>query len=72
MNSKKLDPKTLVILPYLHERKVYMQESDSNCEYFYTVMNEKIDMDHLLCIENVVGFLTKEKIKSIMRLQEVT
>jgi len=35
-NQFKKKPLRAVILPYLHERKVYLNKMKSNCKYFYT------------------------------------
>lgn len=34
--SKKGKPKRLIIVPYLHERKIYLNRMKRNTEYFYT------------------------------------
>ena len=30
------------MLPFLHERKVFLQKNSPDCEYFYTVLDEEV------------------------------
>jgi hypothetical protein len=41
-NRKKLAIKKILILPNLHERKIYLFNKKSNNDYFYTIYNEYI------------------------------
>jgi len=41
-NFKKLQPKRLIMLPFLHERKVFLQKNSPDCEYFYTVLDDEV------------------------------
>ena len=41
INRKLLKPKRFIILPYLHERKIYLNQIERNDKYFYNVVEEK-------------------------------
>ena len=41
-NNQKLAPKQLIILPYLHERRIYLNRTKKNTHYFYTTFDKKI------------------------------
>ena len=36
LNHNDLEPKKLMIVPYLHERKIYLNRIKVNTNYFYT------------------------------------
>lgn len=40
-NIKELKPNKIKILPFLHERRVYLSRMDNECEYFYTTIQQK-------------------------------
>ena len=40
-----LSPMRMIILPFLHERKLYINRIDRNHKYFYTVIEESNDKD---------------------------
>ena len=40
-NQKLLKPKRIIILPYLHERKIYLNQIEMNHKYFYNVVEER-------------------------------
>ena len=41
INRGLLKPKRFIILPYLHERKIYLNQIGMNEKYFYNVVEEK-------------------------------
>ena len=40
-NQKLLKPKRIIILPYLHERKIYLNQIELHHKYFYNVVEER-------------------------------
>ena len=42
-NKKLLQPKRIMLLPYLHERKVYLNQIERTHKFFYNVVNEEFD-----------------------------
>lgn len=36
LNSKDMVPKRVMLMPYLHERKIFLNRIKKNTEYFYT------------------------------------
>mmetsp|Transcript_16686 Transcript_16686/g.25715 ORF Transcript_16686/g.25715 Transcript_16686/m.25715 type:complete len:209 (+) Transcript_16686:932-1558(+) len=42
-NMSSLSPMRLIILPFLHERKLYINRIDRNHKYFYTVIEESLE-----------------------------
>ena len=45
-NSKLLNPFHLMILPFLHERKLYLNRTKKNCDYFYCTIRRRVSEDH--------------------------
>jgi hypothetical protein len=45
-NPVALTPKKVLMLPFLHERKVYLNRMKEGNSYFYTVIEENIDNIH--------------------------
>ena len=43
-NRKKQSLKKIMILPYLHERKIYLFKTKPKIDYFYTLFNEWKDV----------------------------
>ena len=43
-NRKKQSLKKIMILPYLHERKIYLFKTKPQIDYFYTLFNEWKDV----------------------------
>lgn len=41
-NANKLKPKRVLMLPFLHERKVYLNRMKDKHQYFYTVIQEDV------------------------------
>jgi hypothetical protein len=39
--QKTLRPNKIVILPFLHERKVYLSRMNNECDYFYNTIQSK-------------------------------
>ena len=39
-NFREQRPKRIIVLPYLHERRVYLNQIEANEKYFYTVVQE--------------------------------
>jgi hypothetical protein len=46
VNSKRYLPKKLMVFPYLHERKIYLNKQKPGNSYFYTTI-EEVDEKHL-------------------------
>ena len=44
LNKKLNQPKKVTVLPFLHERKVYLNRLKYNTNYFYTTKQEEIRM----------------------------
>mmetsp|Transcript_8198 Transcript_8198/g.12570 ORF Transcript_8198/g.12570 Transcript_8198/m.12570 type:complete len:118 (+) Transcript_8198:3002-3355(+) len=59
-NFSSLSPMRMIILPFLHERKLYINRIDRNHRYFYTVIEEG---EALVCesAQEVQGAYTGEK-----------
>lgn len=38
-HEKQLAPNRIIILPFLHERKIFLTQMDENYEYFYTCIS---------------------------------
>lgn len=38
-------PKLIRILPYLHDRKIFLNETPKNTNYFYTAMETSIEAE---------------------------
>ena len=36
LNNQDLKPKKMIIVPYLHERKIYLNRMKQNTNYFYS------------------------------------
>ena len=47
-NNKKLKPRKLLILPYLHERRIYLNRRQT-ANQFYTIFKHK-NRNYILCI----------------------
>ena len=43
-NQLLLQPKKLIVLPYMHERKIRINRMKNNCSYFYTAIQEPSHM----------------------------
>ena len=43
LNHYDLEPKKLMIVPYLHERKIYLNRIKVNTNYFYTSILKEVD-----------------------------
>jgi hypothetical protein len=43
VNHFDLEPKQLMILPYLHERKIYLNRIKVNTDYFYTTIIKEVE-----------------------------
>ena len=41
INRGLLRPKRFIVLPYLHERKIYLNQIERNEKFFYNVVEEK-------------------------------
>jgi hypothetical protein len=41
-NIKHLKPSRIMILPFLHERKVYVNRTNDSDKYFYNVVDEDV------------------------------
>lgn len=47
-NQAMLESKRLMILPYMHERKIRINKMKNDCSYFYTMLEEsafEVDID---------------------------
>ena len=42
-NKRFYKPNRLIILPYLHERKIYLNKMKQTSQYFYTTLKMKLD-----------------------------
>ena len=40
-DTKRINPIRLLILPYLHERRIYLNRKKLNTDYFYTTIETK-------------------------------
>ena len=40
-NQSQLKPKRMIFLPYLHERKIYLNQIELNHKFFYNVVVER-------------------------------
>lgn len=45
-NKKKQTNKKILLLPNLHERKIYLFNTKPNMDYFYTIYNEFIEKEN--------------------------
>ena len=43
-DQKRFDSKKVLILPYLHERKIYFKKEKAGCDYFYTTISSYDDL----------------------------
>lgn len=49
-DKEKIECMRLMVVPYLHERKVYLNEIKANTDYFYTSIETQIsDEEHYNC-----------------------
>ena len=42
-NRKNLEPKRILFLPYLHERKIYLNQIEPAHKFFYNVVTEALE-----------------------------
>jgi len=45
-NKKKKTSKKILILPYLHERKIYLHKAKSGVDYFQTTYRKVVEIDN--------------------------
>ena len=50
-NQKDLMPKQLMLLPYLNERKIYLNRIKMNTDYFYTAIETKDHRVSFICMK---------------------
>ena len=55
VNHFDLEPKQLMILPYLHERKIYLNRIKVNTDYFYTSIIKEVEAEP----ESIGGLISK-------------
>lgn len=60
-SSKDIKPNRMIVVPYLHERRVYLEKTDNNNEYFNTSA-EYQDQDNK-CIHDLIRInITKDNL----------
>ena len=59
--NKSLKPKRLIMLPYLHERKIFLNRMKQNTKYFYTskqtILHECSGMQENDTIQKVISYI---------------
>ena len=48
-NKKKKTPLQILLLPYLHERRILLNKTQENCQYFYTAVTRG-NITQLICL----------------------
>jgi len=53
IQDSELEPTQLIILPYLHERKIFLNRVKFNTNYFYTSIEHELDLDPTIVCFNL-------------------
>jgi hypothetical protein len=60
-NQVDFTPKKLMILPYLHERKIYLNRIKMNTDYFYTSIKSCLNHEGHDCTNNSIICMKKNE-----------
>jgi hypothetical protein len=66
-NQVLLEPKRLMILPYMHERKIRINKMKNNCSYFYMMLEEQTYMMNY-ALKSKIAHIHKETVKMIVSM----